>query len=118
MKIIDLLNKIANGEEVPNGVIYEGTIYRYIKDVDYKDENGNYLLSVEPIEESFLNNEVEILDESIPEEIKKIEKPNGYSAENYIEEIFDSVNELIDVVNKQNKCIEEFKKLKEELEKQ
>ena len=31
MKIIDLLNKIANGEEVPKKIKYKGSIYTYLE---------------------------------------------------------------------------------------
>ena len=34
MKVIDLLNKIANGEEVPYRIKYNGRIY------EYADENN------------------------------------------------------------------------------
>lgn len=71
MKVIDLLNKIANGEEVPqlikwNGYIYDklGCEYYMLNDRDITlfgdilDTNGKYL-----------NDEVEIIEED-----KKIEK--------------------------------------------
>ena len=31
MKVIDLLNKIANGEEVPKKIKYDGSIYEYVR---------------------------------------------------------------------------------------
>ena len=39
MKVIDLLNKIANGEEVPKKVKYEDMIFEY--------ENGDYYIELE-----------------------------------------------------------------------
>ena len=43
MKVLDLLNKIANGEEVPNKVKYNGIVFTYEKGfkegVRYVDEN-------------------------------------------------------------------------------
>ena len=35
------------------------------------------------------------------DKIEKLEKSNGYSAENYIEEMFDKINEIIDKLNKE-----------------
>lgn len=71
MKVIDLLNKIANGEEIPqlikwNGYVYDklGCEYYMLNDRDITlfgdilDTNGKYL-----------NDEVEIIEED-----KKIEK--------------------------------------------
>ena len=61
MKIIDLLNKIANGEEPPNKIKYEG------KEYIYQDQPRNYQCLSEPYEMLKicdgwdLNNEVEIL---------------------------------------------------------
>lgn len=123
MKIIDLLNKIANGEEVPKKIYFclrNFEFSRYKQDYICRDndEPGIYGMSIcKWLFPSMLNNEVQILDESKEDKIEKLEKSTDYSAENDIKEIFDRVKELIDVVNKQNKCIEEFKKLKEELEK-
>ena len=78
MKIIDLLNKIANGEEVPRIIKYDLQTY-YFRNYDYKeydiekdfiDEQTSF------IEDKFdfykLNDEVEILEEE-----KKI-TPNDF----------------------------------------
>ena len=75
MRVIDLLNKIANGEEIPqlikwNGYIYDklGCEYYMLNDRDITlfgdilDTNGKYL-----------NDEVEIIEED-----KKIEKLESY----------------------------------------
>lgn len=46
MKVIDLLNKIANGEEVPKEVKYDRFIYKWCEDIgDYRiDGYGECLL--------------------------------------------------------------------------
>ena len=70
MKIIDLLNKIANGEEVPKRIKINNVIYEY-RGYMYCTEKANY----QDIEDylfgkwnfNILNEEVEI-----PEEEKKI----------------------------------------------
>lgn len=65
IKIIDLLNKIANGEEVPKKIIYEGDEFFYDNDEDaycIDDINGRRTL-LEFIYECNLNDEVEIIEE-------------------------------------------------------
>lgn len=68
MKIIDLLNKIANGEEPPNFEYYGG-IYKYDK------HTGNYWCNDMWFDFSsfkYLNDEIEIIEEKnkIPEKLK------------------------------------------------
>ena len=71
IKIIDLLNKIANGEEVPEKVIFDGYIFEKDLETDYtcfvKSGEIKYLLN--EVFLSQLNDEVEII-----EEPKKIEQ--------------------------------------------
>lgn len=43
MKVIDLINMIANGEEVPKRIIYEDEIYNFRKDLnDYQNEYPSF----------------------------------------------------------------------------
>ena len=76
IKIIDLLNKIANGEEVPKRIIYNNVEYTYEYDVqDYWKEEHNYLfekLFCENGTKIALEIEVEILDEE--DEFEDIEE--------------------------------------------
>ena len=118
MKVIDLLNKIANGEEIPqlikwNGYIYDklGCEYYMLNDRDITlfgdilDTNGKYL-----------NDEVEKVVED-----KKIEKleivhngsPNAYALLNeygtkcaltkHSKVMCDKINEIIDKLNEMEK---------------
>ena len=68
MKIIDLLNKIANGE-IPKKIIIDRWVYTH-NGIDYTNESGEYLfntyLETTPKD---MNMEVEIIEED-----KKIEK--------------------------------------------
>lgn len=75
MQIIDLLNKIANGEEVPTTIKYQDNYYNLIRkynenweeyEFGYKNLNGGYL---NIWRDNVLNDEVEILEEEkeIPE---------------------------------------------------
>lgn len=69
MKIIDLLNKIANGEEVPERIKHCGADYEHIyfdvyKSHDYEDTlSGDLLFADRIIIQEHLNDEIEILDE-------------------------------------------------------
>ena len=75
MRIIDLLNKIANGEEVPKKIKFGDKIWKYDSSVqDYMNEDNNEYLfaNIFGIEtEKALNKEVEIIEEEkkIPEKI-------------------------------------------------
>ena len=70
IKVIDLLNMISKGEEVPKKIKYEKDTYIHIDNYCYYCEDTNLILSDRIFAEySKLNDEVEIL-----EEPKKIEK--------------------------------------------
>ena len=113
MKVIDLFNKIANGEDLPEKIKYNDKIWRlssektYFIGSDYgydfwiKHGNDNFIEEIEDF-----NDEVEIIEEN-----NKIEKfPYDCFADdlNKNEEFFiqninqlkDKVNEIIDEVNK------------------
>ena len=106
IKIIDLLNKIANNEEVPKKIKYEKDTYIHIDNYCYYCEDTNLILSDRIFAEySKLNDEVEILEE--PKKIEKItvrEKtlgfPNGeWTARNMDKAFAIKINELIDEIN-------------------
>lgn len=77
MKVIDLLNKIANGEEVPKEIKYDGLKWNFEEDKLYYSDNiwlDDYCnLS------QCLNDEVEIIGED-----KKIEKIKILNCDNYV----------------------------------
>ena len=85
MKIIDLLNKIANGEEVPKKIKINKIIFEYQgDDYLYKDEDKKeyWLFSAGYTDkfewlDSALNTEVEIIEEE-----KKIPEKLDYCEEN------------------------------------
>ena len=78
MKIIELLNKIANGEEVPKKIKFHGKYYIWY-DNRYTGNKGYCLEPLKSDSNSFLeintvydlNNEIEILEEEkkIPEKL-------------------------------------------------
>ena len=113
IKIIDLLVKIANGEQVPEKIKYENKIWEY--DVYSNDYKGEDIWLFEELFEyrrtiEFINDEIEIIKE--PKKIEKI-KSNGdefYSdyidawinknkTDAYCEFLMNKINELIDEIN-------------------
>ena len=117
IKIIDLLNKIANNEEVPKKIKYKDNVYYLGKNIvdlhTYQTKGSNTTRKLSLIidnEYLNLNDYVEIIEE--PKKIEKI-KSNGdefYSdyidtwisknkTDAYCEFLMNKINELIDVVN-------------------
>ena len=105
MKIIDLLNKIANGEEVPKKIKYKNNIL-YLEDeaeeyeptFNYYDKDGEHALFEGWIGQ-YLNDEVEIIEEEkkIPEKlygIVNVKEGTKISPNN--EQIMFKINEIID----------------------
>lgn len=113
MKIIDLLNKIANGEEVPEKIRFDNTYWNRVygeKNVCYIDEYDNdfFLHFFRNNLDFTLNDEVEIIEED--KKIEKIKLTNGgltlhldnkdlviYEKERHY---INKINEIIDKVNK------------------
>lgn len=105
MKVIDLLNKIANGEEVPELVKYNGIIYNYVGiykhgvryvNLDETDKSFRYLI----FNVNNFNDEVEIIEDTSKED-KKIEKIE-ISSRSFIRNqkvIIHKINEIIDRLN-------------------
>ena len=106
MTVIQLLNKIANDEEVPKKIKYEGRIWEYDSDVqDYMNEDIVEYLFANMFgmkTERVLNDEVEIIEE--PKKIEKIEMCTSEiisfeNVENITNELKNKINELIDEIN-------------------
>ncbi len=113
IKIIDLLNKIANDEEVPKKIKFMNSIWEYCKNgstQDYINDYDKCLMEFIPINKVGLTDEVEIIGE--PKKIKKI-KSNGdefycdyidtwiskNKTDAYCEFLMNKINELIDEIN-------------------
>lgn len=121
MKVIELLNKIANGEEVPEKIKIENCL---LEKFDYSIGDGTTIPSYSGREENrsindvnlhdflysqYLNEEVEIIEED-----KKIEKiklnyngtlgfPNGeWTARNMDKAFAIKINEIIEELNGRN----------------
>ena len=120
MKIIDLLNKIANGEGVPNKIKWEDIIYVYSEiDKDYleypfSDEEYKGLFDMrDSILTQFLNDEVKIIEDD--EEDNKIEKINEILRIDDLKPPYDENLKMIwkNVIIQQNKINEIIDKLNE-----
>lgn len=125
IKIIDLLNKIAKGEEVPEKINYDGFIYIKNNDGDidfYVRENSCVLLLDEINSTHELNDEVEIIEEDKEiiididkwgigalEEIGATKDYKIRDLQKYIELLMYTQNEIID---KLIELIDKFNKLK------
>lgn len=122
MKIIDLLNKIANGEEVPNKIrigihqFYKTKKATLREDYDYQTEDGEYLvdyLSEYEYITKYLTNEIEIIEEDdeyepFEEDIEELTYENTFKGNSDME-----VQEVL--VNKMNEIIKKVNKLKKEM---
>ena len=104
MKIIDLLNKIANGEEVPIKFIWDDKEYHLQRNKCYKCDETSNIFEEDFILEN-LNDEVEILEEE-----KKLPKKYTTTSINDIDNLDDKVAlihvDLICVNDKVNKIID------------
>jgi hypothetical protein len=109
MKVIDLLNKIANGEEVPEKIIFNSRIYELTERDDdlynYKNNFSNNYFEEDWFLTNILNDEVEIIEDT-PKEDKKIkrieERESGWwpnSADGNVSTLKQAINEIIDRLN-------------------
>ena len=123
IKVIDLLNKIAKGEEVPKKILLNRIVFEYQgDDYLYKDEDKKeyWLFSACYTDkymwlEDFLKDEVEIIEE--PKKIEKIEiyedLDGHYFLNNRDKKIYIGCDEIDFMVDKFNELIDEINNLKE-----
>lgn len=120
MRIIDLLNKIANGEEVPKKIKFKNKNYNkeFYFDGDiykYKDDFTEYAMTDDLSIEMALNDEVEVIEDN--KKIEKLVMDYTYDIEEKIfyekgdkpnhcivgdagtELLIDKINEIIDKLN-------------------
>ena len=103
MKVIDLLNKIVNGEEVPKKILYRDYEYSF-KDSEYRDfmddwvgyDNLNY--EIEIIEEEKDIEELEVYHQYDVAILKDKITKREYEISLAEEVLVDKINELIDIV--------------------
>ena len=110
MKVIDLLNKIANGEEVPKKIKYRNKIFIYDKDnklyiVENYNEYNDLLMELSNHKGTDLNYEVEILEEEkkIPEKLEEFDiqglEVSGYSMTQAEYLLEDGIKENREMIN-------------------
>ena len=107
MKVIDLLNKIANEEEVPEKIKYNNIVYHrqwsdYMGDEpidEYYIDDNNFSWMTEM--DLKLDSEVKIIEESKLEKIPEVEIATSMAIGEKI--CARKINEIIDYINKENK---------------
>lgn len=105
MKIIDLLVKIANGEETPKKIKWQGQIYEYSNFNRFYYQNSFSMYRDFYTKGNCLNDEVEIIKK--PKEIEKwnefaledISKCTEEDLKGYIRVLAETQNEIIDEIN-------------------
>jgi hypothetical protein len=114
IKVIELLNKKANNEQMPSKIRFEGLNYQY-KGSSYYDRNGDLLCENCDLL-CVLDSEVEILEDEEETGISKLEKEKvleenpaefRYDLRYYYdkEKMGDKINEIIKKVNELDKKI-------------
>lgn len=111
MKIIDILNKVASGKDVPREIKYGGKIWKYkVPAGDYRCEDDErwlftYLFDTTHIK-NFINSKVKIIEEDKNISFEKIEELTcgTYDFEKQ------TINSLI---KNQKRLIDEINKIKE-----
>ena len=118
IKIIDLFNKIANNEKVPNHIISNNVVFHYDDNVQDYENDFEYLFrdsfSNFDRSEDFLNlevEEVEILEEDKPI-IEKLGKK--FTLEGNTSELTKSDWQFSVISQKINELVDEINKLKKE----
>ena len=102
MKIIELLNRIANGIDIPLQIKYDNDIWKYdevARDYLLIDKSGEEYLICEELNLMYaLNEEVEVVEEE--QEDKKIEKIDEILTI-MCDDLKDKIKEIVDKINKE-----------------
>jgi len=113
MKVIDLLNKIANGEEVPKKIKYINSIWKYDKETkDYFHDDLGLIYSMTSI--GLTEGEVEIIEEpqehKIPEKIDQWDRQWHYTyyKKEQLNQMQDNIEQLRQKYNKIVDYLEEI----------
>ena len=102
MKVIELLNRIANGIDIPLQIKYDNDIWKYdemARDYLLIDKSGEEYLICEELNLMYaLNEEVEVVEEE--QEDKKIEKIDEILTI-MCDDLKDKIKEITDKINKE-----------------
>ena len=118
MKVIDLLNKIANGEEVPEKILYKEKIFEFDKlekcyitsNFDNSVMNDLSIYLDDGLNMNSLNDEVEILEEQQDIDIQPLNPQTNYFKDgtDFVYKLmYDKINELVQAVKQLDKKIKE-----------
>lgn len=97
MKVIELLNKIANGEEVPKKIKFRNDIFRYTGCSYYCDEMHTTFFNIYNF--AVLNEKVEIIEEEEDKKIKKVSECFTSTDNKEIQFLIDNINQLGNKIN-------------------
>ena len=115
IKIIDLLNKIANDEEVPKKIKWQGQIYEYSCSNRFYYQNSWSMYRDFYKEGNCLNEDVEIIEE--PKKIEKIEiyedEEGHYFYDKHCKKIYITCDEINFMFEQFNELIDEINNIKE-----
>ena len=119
IKIIDLLNKIENDEEVPKKIKWQGHIYEYSCSNRFYYQNSWSMYRDFYKEGNCLNDEVEIIEE--PKKIEKLEPVRGSDLSDLTDKdmvlknnaLIELCKTLNNMNNKINELIDEINNLKD-----
>jgi MinD superfamily P-loop ATPase len=112
IKIIDLLNKIANGEETANNVKYDGDEWKWNNKIqDFENNEGDFLFDLVKYNttQEFMNAELEIIEEQEEIDIQSIEEiePSMNGNACIIDNKTWTLNQVIKAVKQLDKNIKE-----------
>ena len=115
MKIIDILNKINNNEEVPEKIKFDNTVFELEenkKEYSLQHENGDYETLLYRVMTThfidvLLEAEVEVIEENKEIEELEISESNTEIIDDFVIKNREKINELVREVNKIKKQLEE-----------
>lgn len=120
IRVIDLLNKIANGEDVPKKIKWRDKIWDYWEgDQDYKSKQGRWFTSnLNDIRtKEFVNDTVEIIEEQEEIDIQKLdENIKYYNIIGHSENEKMLFNMIQNTANRINKLVQAVKQLDKKME--
>lgn len=114
MKVIDLLNKMANKEELPNKFFFEEEAFTYDKNRGLYFDRTNETFGERFNLEMAINDEIEIIEKEKTIEIHNLKELDEYAYmdeynEHEVEENRYAINALIRAVKQLDKKISEVK---------
>lgn len=114
IRVIDLLNMISKGEEVPKQIEYRANLYRLDEDKNYRDVvDGSYFVEGLSFNLANLSDEVQIIEEQQDIDIVCIEELD--CTKNYFKDgteltyklMYERINHLIKAVKQLDRKIKE-----------